>query len=565
MRARACTARERAVSARETYGGRGRATAMIAMTHTCQTAVDLSVELVVITLLCGMRTRPAVAGMAAWRKRRDVVWASFVCSDGGKTMAGITLVVLAATSATAATRVAPACAWHGVPSHARVSAFPVRRPCPPAVAALGARRARPMLAESCTPVVPARPHGGLAALLRVVQGAFYALWLGLCSRVAKGIEEIRKSSRPAKIFLVRHGQSRGNVDETLYSVIADHDMELTELGREQARCAGRFLRAITGDGPVHCFHSPYRRASQTLAEIIGDFDPAKVATREEVLLREQEFGNFQDVELIRRSKAERRRYGRFWYRFQNGESGADVHNRAADFLSTLFRQVRPAPSARAPPARAARAALACSDTRPAASHAAPRPSLAAVADRRDTASHLILRLARRRPPRAAPHRRLRRAFSASSDGPVKQARASLHYPRARSLHSTALHALPRLAGRAVRAGLEPPQLRDVGSRAPARRPLPPHRRVLPGGGAGRGARARARGAGGGPRVQSRAHHLRAICPLGRQARTGVSRAQRMRPERACACARGVFARRPPSCRASRPPRGRGARAHSRSR
>ncbi|KAG8459540.1 hypothetical protein KFE25_012875 [Diacronema lutheri] len=254
-------------------------------------------------------------------------------------MAGITLVVLAATSATAATRVAPACAWHGVPSHARVSAFPVRRPCPPAVAALGARRARPMLAESCTPVVPARPHGGLAALLRVVQGAFYALWLGLCSRVAKGIEEIRKSSRPAKIFLVRHGQSRGNVDETLYSVIADHDMELTELGREQARCAGRFLRAITGDGPVHCFHSPYRRASQTLAEIIGDFDPAKVATREEVLLREQEFGNFQDVELIRRSKAERRRYGRFWYRFQNGESGADVHNRAADFLSTLFRQM----------------------------------------------------------------------------------------------------------------------------------------------------------------------------------------------------------------------------------
>jgi broad specificity phosphatase PhoE len=53
----------------------------------------------------------------------------------------------------------------------------------------------------------------------------------------------------------------------------------------------------------------------------------------------QEFGNWQDVELIKKAKAERRSYGRFWYRFANGESGADVHNRAADFLSTLFRQM----------------------------------------------------------------------------------------------------------------------------------------------------------------------------------------------------------------------------------
>jgi broad specificity phosphatase PhoE len=179
----------------------------------------------------------------------------------------------------------------------------------------------------------------IVAVLRAIKHLQQSLWLGLCAKIAQGAEEYRKAARPRRIFLVRHGQSHGNVDETLYSLTPDHAMELTELGIEQARVAGRFLRERIGDKPVHCFLSPYTRASQTLSQIVTAFDSSKFAIREDPLLREQEFGNFQDVELIRRSKAERRRYGRFWYRFANGESGADVHNRAADFLSTLFRQM----------------------------------------------------------------------------------------------------------------------------------------------------------------------------------------------------------------------------------
>lgn len=196
---------------------------------------------------------------------------------------------------------------------------------------------RLVMAEGRAPAEAAfRP---LHALGRALRRAFYSLWLRLCSRVAKGVEEYRKSSRPAQIFLMRHGESRGNLNESLYSIIADHDMALSPRGHAQALCAGVFLRKLTGNGQLHAFHSPYRRAAQTLQEIVKAFDPSMVATREDPLLREQEFGNFQDVELIRRSKAERRRFGRFWYRFPNGESGADVHNRAADFLATLFRQM----------------------------------------------------------------------------------------------------------------------------------------------------------------------------------------------------------------------------------
>lgn len=203
---------------------------------------------------------------------------------------------------------------------------------------LARSRTHPSVMAASAPVASPLPRA-VRKFARAVRRGLFALWLRICSRIAKGVEDYRRNSRPAQIFLMRHGESKGNVNETLYSIIADHSMELTQRGYAQARCAGSFLRALTGDGPMHCFHSPYRRAAQTLDEMVKAFDPSMLAIREDPLLREQEFGNFQDVELIRRSKAERRRFGRFWYRFPNGESGADVHNRAADFLSTLFRQM----------------------------------------------------------------------------------------------------------------------------------------------------------------------------------------------------------------------------------
>ena len=51
--------------------------------------------------------------------------------------------------------------------------------------------------------------------------------------------------------------------------------------------------------------------------------------QEEVQLREQDFGNFQDAVGKAQEKSERLRFGRFFYRFPNGESGADVYDRCA--------------------------------------------------------------------------------------------------------------------------------------------------------------------------------------------------------------------------------------------
>ncbi|CAI5480413.1 unnamed protein product [Closterium sp. Yama58-4] len=52
-----------------------------------------------------------------------------------------------------------------------------------------------------------------------------------------------------------------------------------------------------------------------------------LGVREEPRLREQDFGNFQVQERMRQIKDMRQRFGRFFYRFPEGESSADVYDR----------------------------------------------------------------------------------------------------------------------------------------------------------------------------------------------------------------------------------------------
>jgi len=47
-------------------------------------------------------------------------------------------------------------------------------------------------------------------------------------------------------------------------------------------------------------------------------------------LREQDFGNFQDSERMEKIYGERQKFGRFFYRFPDGEAGTDVYDRVAD-------------------------------------------------------------------------------------------------------------------------------------------------------------------------------------------------------------------------------------------
>ena len=161
---------------------------------------------------------------------------------------------------------------------------------------------------------------------------------------------------PPKVLLVRHGQSMGNVNESLYATISDNAMPLTALGWEQARAAGRHLKdtvlaAAENTGQqqqqqaqqqqkIHFIVSPYVRTWETLHGLLAAWvDPRQSASQaewyaqlhaqglswhEDPRIREQDFGNFQNPHQIRAAKEDRHRFGAFYYRFPHGESASDV-------------------------------------------------------------------------------------------------------------------------------------------------------------------------------------------------------------------------------------------------
>lgn len=147
--------------------------------------------------------------------------------------------------------------------------------------------------------------------------------------------------RPKRIILVRHGESEGNVDKTIYTHTPDHRIELTEKGREQARRAGRKIKKLTPWESITAYVSPLMRTRQTYQEIAGVLKSNKekwhpvYKVKEDPRIREQEWGNYAtDSRDYEKARDE---FGTFFYRFPDGESGADVFDRLSTFLETLHR------------------------------------------------------------------------------------------------------------------------------------------------------------------------------------------------------------------------------------
>ncbi|CAM9538018.1 unnamed protein product [Ectocarpus fasciculatus] len=148
----------------------------------------------------------------------------------------------------------------------------------------------------------------------------------------------RRVVKPERIIIVRHGESLGNRDESTYVHVPDWKIPLTKKGFGEGQKAGEKIKEYIGDKPLFIYTSPYLRTKQTLAGMVEAFDTNYiVGVREEPRLTEQQFGNFQNLATIVNSKAERARFGRFYYRFPQGESGLDVYNRATSFIATMFR------------------------------------------------------------------------------------------------------------------------------------------------------------------------------------------------------------------------------------
>eukprot|EP00743_Colponemidia_sp_Colp-15_P007436 GILK01008035.1.p1 GENE.GILK01008035.1~~GILK01008035.1.p1 ORF type:complete len:261 (-),score=21.19 GILK01008035.1:132-914(-) len=159
----------------------------------------------------------------------------------------------------------------------------------------------------------------------------------LMHRVEGAREYLLFHRRPNRIILIRHGESMGNAQHDAYGATPDHDIQLTEKGKQQAVLAGQKLREIICDEPVRFYVSPYLRTKQTFEGIREAFDTDQCTVRYEPRLREQEWGLMPTPEQVRKCKEVRDVVGSFYYRFPGGESGGDVYDRVTTFLETLYR------------------------------------------------------------------------------------------------------------------------------------------------------------------------------------------------------------------------------------
>jgi len=175
--------------------------------------------------------------------------------------------------------------------------------------------------------IPGFLMGG--AVCSIVRGYCYA-----STDVALEVYEARRRRLPDRIILVRHGQSEGNADETLYRTKPDNLIELTSAGTQQAIKAGkRIAKLLDPDESVALVISPYERTLQTSRNVRLAFDNQITRTTVEPLIREQEFANIQCSQFHEYRK-EQMQVGRFWYRFPTGESGADVYTRVCLWWQT---------------------------------------------------------------------------------------------------------------------------------------------------------------------------------------------------------------------------------------
>lgn len=162
---------------------------------------------------------------------------------------------------------------------------------------------------------------------------------------------------PQQIWLVRHGQSAGNVardaataaNELLIDIAErDVDVPLSALGLRQADALAQWFAALPpGQQPNVLLYSPYLRAratAQAVLQCLGQED--MLAALADERLREKEFGitdRLTPLGIAHRypELAEQRKHvGKFYFRPPGGESWCDVILRLRSVLDTITREYR---------------------------------------------------------------------------------------------------------------------------------------------------------------------------------------------------------------------------------
>jgi broad specificity phosphatase PhoE len=159
---------------------------------------------------------------------------------------------------------------------------------------------------------------------------------------------------PQEIWLVRHGQSAGNVARDAAEAAAgllidiaerDVDVPLSALGERQSQALGGWFGALPPDSrPTVVLHSPYLRAAETARLIMAGMPGADLTIQVDERLREKEFGVLDRLTTHGISQKypelyeQRQHVGKFYFRPPGGESWCDVILRLRSVLDTITRE-----------------------------------------------------------------------------------------------------------------------------------------------------------------------------------------------------------------------------------
>jgi len=143
--------------------------------------------------------------------------------------------------------------------------------------------------------------------------------------------------RPRTI-ICRHAESLEDVDNTVYDVLSDLEIPLTERGRGQARNFGTLLaQLLNGNPDVRFYTSPGVRNVQTLKIVLPLLpDHINASVEIEPLIVKQDWGRIT-AENRAGIEAERYKVGVLRYTFPTGESAAHLIERLAEFKEKIFR------------------------------------------------------------------------------------------------------------------------------------------------------------------------------------------------------------------------------------
>jgi len=136
------------------------------------------------------------------------------------------------------------------------------------------------------------------------------------------------------LYIIRHGESISNINKRFSGIT---DVELSHLGKEQARSAGLNLNGLNIS---QIYSSPLKRAYET-AKIISEENNIDVQSiKVDGRLIEVNFGIFENMtweEMLIDYKNEAESWAKagFRYKFPEGESYEDIISRVSGFIDNV--------------------------------------------------------------------------------------------------------------------------------------------------------------------------------------------------------------------------------------